>query len=171
MHVRMPSFYSFLSLYIFDMVALVICSFQHLALLWKGIGKYKHMNLRSFGLSIVLTTQRKERLISVGCKKYVSIIQFSVPIILIFIAIEDIFWNFFHRRGHIFDYTCAVSIYEMCVEEPIATVSRRDGYVFSCKLWKFKFHWMVSGADYSQNAFTRSQWLDNRKNLSILLTL
>ncbi|XP_010674423.2 DNA topoisomerase 3-alpha isoform X1 [Beta vulgaris subsp. vulgaris] len=31
--------------------------------------------------------------------------------------------NFSWMRGHIFDYTCAVSIYEMCVEEPIATVT------------------------------------------------
>uniref|UniRef100_A0A803L4R8 DNA topoisomerase n=1 Tax=Chenopodium quinoa TaxID=63459 RepID=A0A803L4R8_CHEQI len=31
------------------------------------IGKYKHMNRKSFGLSIVLTTQRKELQISVGC--------------------------------------------------------------------------------------------------------
>ncbi|XP_056168081.1 DNA topoisomerase 3-alpha isoform X3 [Syzygium oleosum] len=27
-------------------------------------------------------------------------------------------------RGHLFDYTCAVIIYEMCVEEPSATVTR-----------------------------------------------
>ncbi|XP_057550339.1 DNA topoisomerase 3-alpha isoform X1 [Amaranthus tricolor] len=30
--------------------------------------------------------------------------------------------NFSWMRGHLFDYTCAVSIYEMCVEESIATV-------------------------------------------------
>ncbi|XP_041006940.1 DNA topoisomerase 3-alpha isoform X2 [Juglans microcarpa x Juglans regia] len=27
-------------------------------------------------------------------------------------------------RGHLFDYTCAVIIYEMCVQEPIATVTK-----------------------------------------------
>ncbi|KAL6011780.1 DNA topoisomerase 3-alpha [Asimina triloba] len=27
-------------------------------------------------------------------------------------------------RGHLFDYTCAVTIYEMCVEEPTATVAK-----------------------------------------------
>lgn len=27
------------------------------------------------------------------------------------------------RRGHLFDYTCATIIYEMCVLEPTATVS------------------------------------------------
>lgn len=30
------------------------------------------------------------------------------------------------RRGHLFDYTCAVIIYEMCVEEPTATVSHSE---------------------------------------------
>ncbi|KAM7273036.1 hypothetical protein ACFE04_027700 [Oxalis oulophora] len=32
--------------------------------------------------------------------------------------------NFGWMRGHLFDYTSAVIIYEMCVEEPIATVSQ-----------------------------------------------
>ena len=32
----------------------------------------------------------------------------------------------FCRRGHLFDYTCAVIIYEMCVQEPIATVSNNE---------------------------------------------
>ncbi|CAK9183679.1 unnamed protein product [Ilex paraguariensis] len=27
-------------------------------------------------------------------------------------------------RGHLFDYTCAVIIYEMCVQDPLATVSK-----------------------------------------------
>ncbi|XP_075081423.1 DNA topoisomerase 3-alpha isoform X4 [Nicotiana tabacum] len=27
-------------------------------------------------------------------------------------------------RGHLFDYTCAVTIYEMCIQEPTATVSK-----------------------------------------------
>lgn len=27
-------------------------------------------------------------------------------------------------RGHLFDYTCAITIYEMCVEEPTATVTK-----------------------------------------------
>lgn len=27
------------------------------------------------------------------------------------------------RRGHLFEYTCAAIIYEMCVQEPTATVS------------------------------------------------
>ncbi|KAL2941854.1 DNA topoisomerase 3-alpha [Bienertia sinuspersici] len=31
--------------------------------------------------------------------------------------------NFSWMRGHIFDYTCAVTIYEMCIEEPTATVT------------------------------------------------
>ncbi|KAJ1401236.1 Zinc finger, CCHC-type [Sesbania bispinosa] len=31
--------------------------------------------------------------------------------------------NFSWMRGHLFDYTCAVMIYEMCIEEPTATVS------------------------------------------------
>ncbi|XP_021855036.1 DNA topoisomerase 3-alpha isoform X2 [Spinacia oleracea] len=31
--------------------------------------------------------------------------------------------NFSWMRGHMFDYTCAVTIYEMCVEEPTATVT------------------------------------------------
>uniref|UniRef100_A0A803KNA6 DNA topoisomerase n=1 Tax=Chenopodium quinoa TaxID=63459 RepID=A0A803KNA6_CHEQI len=31
--------------------------------------------------------------------------------------------NFSWMRGHMFNYTCAVIIYEMCVEEPIATVT------------------------------------------------
>ncbi|XP_021734600.1 DNA topoisomerase 3-alpha-like isoform X1 [Chenopodium quinoa] len=31
--------------------------------------------------------------------------------------------NFSWMRGHMFDYTCAVIIYEMCVEEPTATVT------------------------------------------------
>lgn len=30
------------------------------------------------------------------------------------------------RRGHLFDYTCATIIYEMCVVEPTATVSLFD---------------------------------------------
>lgn len=33
----------------------------------------------------------------------------------------DIF--LFGRRGHLFDYSSAVVIYEMCVQEPMATVS------------------------------------------------
>uniref|UniRef100_M1BH01 DNA topoisomerase n=1 Tax=Solanum tuberosum TaxID=4113 RepID=M1BH01_SOLTU len=28
-------------------------------------------------------------------------------------------------RGHLFDYTCGVTIYEMCIQEPIATVSSK----------------------------------------------
>ncbi|RDY10657.1 DNA topoisomerase 3-alpha, partial [Mucuna pruriens] len=31
--------------------------------------------------------------------------------------------NSFGRRGHLFDYTCAAIIYEMCIEEPTATVT------------------------------------------------
>ncbi|KAL5075165.1 hypothetical protein RYX36_014149 [Vicia faba] len=31
--------------------------------------------------------------------------------------------NFSWGRGHLFDYTCAVIIYEMCIEEPTATVT------------------------------------------------
>ncbi|PWA75282.1 topoisomerase 3alpha [Artemisia annua] len=31
--------------------------------------------------------------------------------------------NFDWMRGHLFDYTCAVILYEMCVQEPIATVT------------------------------------------------
>ncbi|KAK7319115.1 hypothetical protein RJT34_03828 [Clitoria ternatea] len=31
--------------------------------------------------------------------------------------------NFNWMRGHLFDYTCAVIIYEMCIEEPTATVT------------------------------------------------
>ncbi|MED6216586.1 DNA topoisomerase 3-alpha [Stylosanthes scabra] len=31
--------------------------------------------------------------------------------------------NFNWMRGHLFDYTCAVVIYEMCIEEPTATVT------------------------------------------------
>ncbi|KAL4589671.1 hypothetical protein LXL04_002579 [Taraxacum kok-saghyz] len=27
-------------------------------------------------------------------------------------------------RGHLFDYTCAVLLYEMCLEEPMATVTK-----------------------------------------------
>ncbi|MFS7906714.1 putative DNA topoisomerase [Helianthus anomalus] len=32
--------------------------------------------------------------------------------------------NFNWMRGHLFDYTCAVLLYEMCVEEPTATVTK-----------------------------------------------
>lgn len=32
--------------------------------------------------------------------------------------------NFSWERGHLFDYTCAVIIYEMCIEEPTATVTK-----------------------------------------------
>ncbi|KAJ0612116.1 putative DNA topoisomerase transcription factor interactor and regulator CCHC(Zn) family [Helianthus annuus] len=32
--------------------------------------------------------------------------------------------NFNWMRGHLFDYTCAVLLYEMCFEEPIATVTK-----------------------------------------------
>ncbi|KAI3498467.1 hypothetical protein L1887_34242 [Cichorium endivia] len=32
--------------------------------------------------------------------------------------------NFNWMRGHLFDYTCAVLLYEMCLQEPIATVTK-----------------------------------------------
>ncbi|KAI4317075.1 hypothetical protein L6164_024985 [Bauhinia variegata] len=32
--------------------------------------------------------------------------------------------NFSWMRGHLFDYTCAVVIYEMCIQEPTATVTK-----------------------------------------------
>ncbi|KAG0492525.1 hypothetical protein HPP92_005923 [Vanilla planifolia] len=37
-------------------------------------------------------------------------------------ASEDGTASFSWMRGHLFDYTCAVILYEMCVEEPMATV-------------------------------------------------
>ncbi|XP_077229660.1 topoisomerase 3alpha isoform X2 [Tasmannia lanceolata] len=37
---------------------------------------------------------------------------------------EDGTATFNWMRGHLFDYTCAVIIYEMCVEEPTATVTK-----------------------------------------------
>lgn len=41
-------------------------SFLRLDLSWKGIGRFKHMNLKSFGQSIALIDQMKALLISVG---------------------------------------------------------------------------------------------------------
>ena len=40
----------------------------HLDLLWKDIGRYKHMSQKSFGQSTVLIDQMKALLISAGCK-------------------------------------------------------------------------------------------------------
>ncbi len=42
------------------------CSFQHLGLWWSGIGKCKHMCLKIFGPSIVITVLRKAMLTSLG---------------------------------------------------------------------------------------------------------
>jgi hypothetical protein len=39
-----------------------------LDLLWKDIGRYKHMNQKTFGQSIVLIDQRKALLLSAGGK-------------------------------------------------------------------------------------------------------
>ena len=41
------------------------------------------------------------------------------------IFILEVMWHFLvlGRRGHLFDYPSAVILYEMCVEEPMATVS------------------------------------------------
>lgn len=40
--------------------------------------------------------------------------------------------NSLGRRGHLFDYTCAVIIYEMCIEEPTATVSVHQNVACIC---------------------------------------
>lgn len=40
------------------------------------------------------------------------------------------------RRGHLFDYTSAVILYEMCVEEPNATVGHR--LVFDTQIYILK---------------------------------
>ncbi len=42
------------------------CSFQHLGLWWSGIGMCKHMCLKIFGPSIVITVLRKAMLTSLG---------------------------------------------------------------------------------------------------------
>lgn len=42
------------------------CSFQHSGLWWSGIGKCKHMCLKIFGPSIVITVLRKAMLTSLG---------------------------------------------------------------------------------------------------------
>lgn len=91
----------------------------HLDLSWKDIGRYKHMNQKSFGQSSVLIDQMKALLISAGRKMQT------------FWCIHSSCWvlvtaynlNSLSRRGHLFDYTSAVILYEMCMEEPTATVS------------------------------------------------
>ncbi|KAL5060226.1 hypothetical protein RYX36_031830 [Vicia faba] len=45
---------------------MALSGFLHLDLLWKDIGRYKHMNQKSFGQSIALIDQMKALLISVG---------------------------------------------------------------------------------------------------------
>ncbi|CAL5367886.1 unnamed protein product [Camellia sinensis] len=72
---------------------MVLVSSLHQALLWNGIGRYKHTSLMNSGQSIALTIQMKALLHSI-------------------------------RRGHMFDYTCVVIIYKMCVQEPTATVTK-----------------------------------------------
>lgn len=96
------------------------CSFLHLALSLNVIGKYKHMNQKSFGQSIALTNQRKALLLLVGCKLWILLQSPFWVIVLKCLKLKTFLLS---RRGHLFDYTSAVIIYEMCVQEPTATVS------------------------------------------------
>lgn len=99
--------------------------------MWNGIGRFNRTNLKNSGRSTALTTRMKALLPSIGCKM-LRIFHLKCHLSMSGCRCFKLLGFVVFRRGHMFDYTCAVIIYEMCIQEPAATVSVTEVARNSC---------------------------------------
>ncbi|KAK6923327.1 TOPRIM domain, partial [Dillenia turbinata] len=88
-----------------------------LALLWNDIGRFGHMNLRNF--------------LTINCSHNYEQGTATFCWMKILVAFVDLISPFLPKRGHMFDYSYAVTLYKMCFQGPVATISHlnRDIHV------------------------------------------